>query len=167
MRLALATLALLAMTSTLAVAQPGRSGMVEIPVEKLGNFEIQDLIISIQYEDEPRSDGLVSAKATARAPEGGDLSIQRLYLGGGLGDENSTIEMLVSFDGTLVGRGLLPHPSKMDGYQLRMDEDGKLGFNIGMPPTIRGDFEGGARGEGWKIEISMDWPLDVDIVIES
>lgn len=145
-------------------ASAQRGTPVEIPVQKMGNFEIQDLVIHIQYAEGEHDGGLMEATVTARAAKG-RLGIRQLYLGGALGDEISTIALRPADDGTLVGRGALPPLSKLETLQLRMGPRSTNGFNIGMPPTLR-DARGSASGEGWKIEVSMDWPLDVDIVIE-
>lgn len=168
MRLFLSILALLVFTSTAAHAQTGRTGSIEVPPpDRLGNFEIQDLVIQISYAEAARGNRAVPAQVTVRAPEGERLTVRQLYLGGALGDEISTIALRSNGDGALVGEGVLPPLSQVDAFHLRMDPDGKDGLVIGMPPDVRGDFQGGAQGNGIKIEISMDWPLDVDIVIET
>ncbi|MEM1056021.1 MAG: hypothetical protein AAGI52_10880 [Bacteroidota bacterium] len=168
MRCSLALLALLVFTSTAALAQSERGGKAEVPApDKLGNFEIQDLMVRITYANDTQDARGVPAQVTVRPLEGDRLETPRLYLGGALGDEIRTIELRPSDDGTLVGEGMLPPLSQVEAFHLRMDREGKNGLTIGMPPNVREDFEGGARGEGIKIEISMDWPLDVDIVIET
>ncbi|MEL6614084.1 MAG: hypothetical protein AAFQ43_00015 [Bacteroidota bacterium] len=160
-------LLLVALLCTASAASAQRGEMAPVTVEQLGNFEIQDLIITIQYANVPRGDAPVSARITVQAPEGGRLDIPTLHIGGTMGDEPAMVALRQTGDGTLSGQGMIPHPSQTETLRLRMDEGGKLGFNIGMPPTIRGDFRGGAEADGIKIEISMDWPLDVDIVIET
>lgn len=163
MRVLAFLLLLAAFAAPSASAQRGTP--VEIPVQKMGNFEIQDLMIHIRYAEGERDGDLMGATVTARAARG-RLRMQQLYLGGALGGEEiATIALRDAGDGTLVGRGSLPPLSKLESLQLRMGPRSTQGFNIGMPPTLR-DAPGTASGEGWKIEVSMDWPLDVDIVIE-
>ncbi|HIG76029.1 MAG TPA: hypothetical protein EYQ24_16045 [Bacteroidetes bacterium] len=141
MRLLLHSLALLVLTSTAALAQTGRTGTIEVPPpNRMGNFEIQDLVIQISYAETARGGRAVPAQVTVRALEGGRLDLRQLYLGGALGDEISTIALRSNGDGALRGEGTLPPLSQVDAFHLRMDPDGKDGLVIGMPPDVRGDF---------------------------
>jgi hypothetical protein len=162
-----ASLLLLALLFAASSASAQRGEISPVTVEQMGNFEIQDLIITITYETTPRGSRLAPATVTVQAPDGGRLGVPSLYLGGALGDEISTVALREGEDGVLTGRGMLPPPGTVDAYQLRMDEGGKMGLKIGLPPDLGGDFRGGAEANGIKIVVSMDWPLDVDIVIET
>jgi hypothetical protein len=162
MRLLTTLLLALVLTASAATAQRGE--MLKIPVEQLGNFEIQDLMIQIRYaEDDGR---MVPASITARAPDG-KLDMRQLVLSAVSGDKVHPIVLRPGDDGMLVGTGELPPLAETQALHLRMSPRSERGFNIGMPPTLRADdIVGSAQGKGWTITVSMDWPLDVDIVIE-
>lgn len=150
----------------------------------MGNFEIQDLVVSIDYAETRR--GQTQATVTVRPTDRSmalDKSSTKLtaLVATATNGRNARIALRAAEDGTLTGTGILPTLGNTDALALMVSRNAGFRFSVPVYDERNGwnieqgsawkveegeTLTGSAEGDGWRIDISMDWPLDVDITIE-
>ncbi|MEM1116569.1 MAG: hypothetical protein AAF845_09130 [Bacteroidota bacterium] len=172
----LLSLVALALAAAPANAQSRMSERGGPEIQQLGNFEIQDLMVSIRYAS---ADGRSTrVEVTGEAPRGAD----DLVLVATAGRRTFEIPLETGRDGTLSGAGTLPTLGETDALAILVAPEAGVRFGIPVYDERQGwnieqgsawkaeegetSIVGTREGNGWSVTISMDWPLDVDIVIE-
>lgn len=147
------------------------------PVQKMGNFEIQDLMVSIRYDEARR--GRTQATVTAKSPAG-KLDMEGLMLVASSNGRMARIPLRAADDGTLTGTGTLPTLGETDELAILMGRD--TGFRFGVPtydPTREGwnieqgsawNIEQGSaitsqRGNGWRVDITIETDPPVIVIV--
>ncbi|GAB5534516.1 MAG: hypothetical protein Rubg2KO_07650 [Rubricoccaceae bacterium] len=167
----------------LPAAQAQRSLANGPQVERMGNFEIQDLIVEINYAESRR--GRAQATVTIRPPEAAmelDKSSTKLMalVARSTNGRTARIPLRVTDDGTLTGTGTLPTLGTLDELALMADRetglrfgipvyDGRQGWNIEQGSAWKVDegetLTGMREGNGWRIDITIETDPPVIVIV--